>query len=101
MSRSHRVWSHVNADNYTTAKSFGGEFRQAIAVGSSASYSNDFAAIEVRETPLHGDWSIFRLFVDGECVKRAVFNNKSKLYGPVDLNTPADAAIEALTAAQS
>ena len=77
--RSHRVWNDIHADNYASSKSFGGEFRQSIAVGSSATYSNHFANIEVREIPLNiGDWSAFILYLDGEQVKRSIFNNKTK-----------------------
>lgn len=86
--RSHRVWNEVHADNYATSKSFGGEFRQKIAVGSSGSYSNPFASLEVREIPLNvGDWSAFILYLDGAQVKRALFNNKSKAYHEVAMNS--------------
>ena len=77
--RSHRVWNDIYAGNYATSKSFGGTFRQEIAVGSSASYSNHFAKIEVNEIPLNiGEWSAFILYLDGEQVKRSIFNNKTK-----------------------
>jgi len=87
--RSHRIWNEVHADNYTAGKSFGGEFRQLIAVGSSASYSNPFAAIEVREVALDSsmpDWSLFILYMDGEQMKRAAFNNKTKEYKPMGVS---------------
>lgn len=85
--RSHRVWNNIHADNYATSKSFGGEFRQSINVGSSASYSNHFADLEVRETDMYGtDWSLFVLYLDGAQVKRAAFNNKTKQYLPVALD---------------
>lgn len=90
MSRSHRVWNDIQADNYVTSKSFGGEFRQRIAVGSSAAYSNYFASIEVSELPVQGNWSVFTLYIDGEPVKRAVFHNKTKAFHPLGLNSDAD-----------
>ena len=99
MSRSHRVWSDVSADNYATSKSFGGEFRQRIAVGSSAKYSNAFAAIEVREISIEGtDWSTFVLYVDGAQIKRALFNNKTKAFHGVDLDVVLLTVIEELEA---
>ncbi len=85
--RQHRVWSAVSADNYTTSKSFGGEFRQSINVGSSSRHSNFFASVEVRELSLPVDnWSLFALFVDGVTAKRAIFNNKSKAYQDIELD---------------
>lgn len=101
--RSHRVWNTVNARNYAKpySKSFGGEFSQHIAVGSSSRHSNDFASIEVRERDLHGDWTVFTLSVDGETVKRAVFNNRTKEFAPLPLSVPADALIEQIRAARS
>ena len=100
MSRSHRVWNDVRADNYTTSKSFGGEFRQSIKVGSSASYSNAFAEIEVRELALPaGYWSEFALYVNDLLVKRAVFNNKTKAYRVVEDGESCDDAIAAVLSA--
>lgn len=97
--RSHRVWNNINADNYTNSKSFGGEFRQQIAVGSSASYSNHFADIAVREVPLNiGDWSLFILSLDGVQVKRAVFNNKTKAFKQLGDNVVATDAINLMAA---
>ena len=97
MSRSHRVWSDVRVDNCTTSKSFGGEFHQSIAVGSSAAYSNTFATVEVREISLPiENWSVFSLFVDGIAVKRAVFNNKTKAYQQIALDAVATDVIAEL-----
>ena len=77
--RSHRVWSKVHADAYMGDKSFGGEFRQHIKVGSSAAYSDHLASVEVREIPMHAEnWTSFALFVDGIEVKRKYFNNKTR-----------------------
>ena len=101
MSRSHRVWNDIRADNYANpqSKSFGGEFTQRIAVGSSASYSNPFATVEVREIKIQGtDWSTFVLYVDGLQIKRAVFNNKTKVYQEIALDTVVLTVIEVLEA---
>ena len=93
--RTHRVWNDIYADNYTTSKSFGGEFTQRIAVGSSASYSNPFATIEVRETGMYGtDWSLFVLYLDGAQVKRAAFKNKTKEFRTVELGQLMEDVIE-------
>ena len=81
--RSHRVWNDIYADNYANpnSKSFGGEFRQHVYVGSSATHSNHFADLEVREVPINGtNWTMFILYLDGEQVKRGAFNNKTKAY---------------------
>lgn len=97
--RQYRVWSDVYADNYAKSKSFGGEFQQRIAVGSSAAYSNAFATVEVRESSLpDGDWSVFQLFIDGVMFKRAVFNNKTKAFYHIPLEAVATAAIAQLEA---
>ncbi len=104
MSRSHRVWSDVYADNYSTGKSFGGEFSQHIAVGSSAKHSNAFADISVNERSLgsdYPDWSVFILVVDGVQIKRAVFNNKTKAYGELANGAIASEVIAALAAVES
>ena len=85
--RSHRVWNEVHSNAYQGTKSFGGEFRQSVYVGSSASYSNHLADIECREIPLRGtDWTMFILYLDGEQVKRGAFNNKTKVYLSCPMN---------------
>ncbi len=95
--RSHRVWNNIYAENYANpnSKSFGGEFTQDISVGSSATHSNHFANITVRERAMYGtDWSVFELRLDGELLKRSAFNNKTKDYLPLREGEPAQDGIE-------
>ncbi len=92
--RSHRVWSNINAPDYATSKSFGGEFCQTINVGSSSTYSNWLGDVVVQERQLpESNWSVFELRVDGDLIKRSVFNNKTKQYSKVEKNESCGDAI--------
>jgi hypothetical protein len=101
MCRSYPIWNEVEACNYQSSKSWGSKDCMTLnqKIGSSATNSHDFAEIRTtrREITLEDGTRAmsFRLTVDGEIIKQALFTIKNgradqliKIGKPANIPTP-------------
>ncbi len=80
MSQSYPIWNKIEACIYKSGKSYGvkDDGQVEILVGSSSRYSFPFVNHRITKKD-HGDGTReFRFYVDGQEIKRGIFNLKTK-----------------------